>query len=139
MELETLLRSHGHRVTRARVAVWDALQDVEGHPTVDDLAAHVAEREPGTNVASVYRALSLFEELGLARASRLGDDEGARWEVAHPDDTIHLVCDVCGSVTHHTGDLVDQVRTHLHEGHGFEPSAVDLTVTGTCARCATSG
>lgn len=136
MELETLLRSHGHRVTRARMAVWDALQAAAGHPTVDELTEAVEGREPGTNVASVYRTLALFEQLGLARASRLGDEDAARWEVAHPDDTIHLVCDVCAAVEHHTGDLVDQVRTHLQDGHGFEPTAVDLTVRGRCHRCA---
>lgn len=130
-----MLRAHGHRVTRARRAVWRCLQDTDGHATVEQLAAQVDRVEPGTNVASVYRTLALFEELGLARESRLGDEAG-RWELAHPDDAFHLVCERCGAVEHHSGDLVDQVRQHLRSDHGFEPQVIDLTVTGRCARCA---
>jgi Fe2+ or Zn2+ uptake regulation protein len=39
-------------------------------------------------------------------------------------------------VTHHRGDLVEQVRVHLSGGHGFTVEDVDLVVHGICERCA---
>jgi Fur family transcriptional regulator, ferric uptake regulator len=134
-EPDVTLRARGYRVTQPRRAVWDVLRRAEGHLTVERIVEQVQARGGGADTASVYRALALFEELGLARASRLGDSEAGRWELAHPDEHFHLVCEVCGDVDHHVGSLVAQIREHLHQGHGFEPRDVELTVTGVCARC----
>ena len=135
-ELAETLRASGHRVTRARRAVWAALAEADGHLTVEEVAELARRREPGVNLASVYRSLAVFEQLDLVRASRLGDDDAGRWELAHPDEHFHLVCESCGRVDHHAGTLVDQVRDHLAKGHGFEPRGVELIVTGRCAECA---
>jgi Fur family ferric uptake transcriptional regulator len=134
-ELSDRLRVKGYRVTRPRQAVWRALNDAQGHLTVEELAARVAERQPGVNLASVYRSLALFAQLDLVRESRLGDEDATRWEIAHPDEHFHLVCDVCGSVDHHAGDLVARVVDHLRSWHHFEPRSVELTVAGRCAAC----
>ena len=130
------LRSGGHRVTGPRLAVWRALNDAGQHLTADDLATRVAALDDSVNLASVYRSLTLFEELGLARQSRLGESV-ARWEVAHPDEHFHMVCRACGGVDHHRGSLVQTVTEHL-AGHGFHAEQVELIVTGLCDDCATA-
>jgi Fur family transcriptional regulator, ferric uptake regulator len=131
-ELDDTLRAHGYRVTRPRRRVWRALHDADGHVTVDELARAVGG---DADVASVYRTLSLFEELGLARMSRFEDGDAGRWEPSHPDEHFHLVCRSCGSVDHHVGTLVASIESHLAEGHGFLAEQIDLTVRGLCARC----
>lgn len=133
------LRGHGYRVTRPRQAVWRVLADAQDHLTVEEVAARVAERHPRVNLASVYRSLALFAELDLVRASRLGDETVSRWELAHPDEQFHLVCDTCGMVDHHAGDLVRRVVEHLQTGHRFAARSVELTVVGRCAECARVG
>lgn len=135
-ELSDQLRVRGYRVTRPRQAVWRALSDARDHLTVEEVAARVADRQPGVNLASVYRTLALFAELDLVRESRLGDEDVTRWEIAHPDEHFHLVCEVCGQVDHHAGDLVARVVDHLRTDHRFEPWSVELTVAGRCATCA---
>lgn len=135
-QMTSALRDAGHRVTRPRRAVWAVLRDATGHLTVEELADRVQQTEPGVNVASVYRALDVFAQLDMVRESRLGDEEASRWEIAHPDEHFHLVCEDCGKIDHHVGTLVEQVREHLAEGHGFQPREVELIVTGRCADCA---
>ena len=135
-DIAELLRARGHRVTRPRRAVWDVLRRADGHLTADEIAQRLEAGDTGVNLASVYRSLALFSELALARESRLGDADAARWEVAHPDEHFHLVCQRCGDVEHHAGSLVADVRDHLRQGHGFLADGVELTVTGTCASCA---
>lgn len=134
-EMALALREAGHRVTRPRRAVWSALVAAEGHLTVEELAEVVKQREPGVNLASVYRSLAVFAELEMARESRLGDEDAGRWELAHPDEHFHLVCEECGSIDHHVGTLVQNVREHLAAGHDFEPRNVELIVTGLCGDC----
>lgn len=131
-ELASVLRRHGHRATAPRLAVHDVLAAADGHLTAEQVAARV----PGDiNLATVYRSLSVLDELGVVRSVRLGDDGSASWELAHPDDHAHLVCTRCGAVDHHVGGAVAQLRQHLHHEHGFEASDVELVVSGTCATC----
>lgn len=134
-DVAQLLRAEGHRVTGPRQAVWQALAESDAHLTVDEMAQRVAVIDPSVNLASVYRSLTLFEELELVRQSRLGGESAGRWELAHPDEHFHLVCRVCGAVDHHLGTLVQQVKDHLSDGHGFVVEEVELIVSGRCASC----
>lgn len=135
-ELAGLLRDRGNRLTEPRLRVWEVLNRAGGHLTVEEIVGEVHKADPTINTSSVYRTLALFADLDLVRESSLGPDEGARWELGHPDDHFHLVCKACGEVDHHEGDLVEQIRSHLDTGHGFKAGEIDLVVTGTCARCA---
>jgi Fur family ferric uptake transcriptional regulator len=134
-ELGAVLRDGGNRLTEPRLRVWEVLNRASDHLTVEEIVAEVHKADPSINTSSVYRTLALFADLELVRESRLGSDEGARWELAHPDDHFHLVCRSCGEVQHHEGDLVDQIREHLSVGHNFLAEAVDLVVTGLCTNC----
>ncbi len=135
MSLTGVLRQHGYRVTPPRQLVWQVLAAGD-HLTAEDIAGRIAaEHADEVNLASVYRALALMEELDLVRSSRLGEASTTTWELAHPDEHFHLVCRACGSVTHHRGTLVDQVASHLREGHDFEPETIELVVTGRCSAC----
>ena len=133
-----VLREHGYRLTSPRWLVWSVLRSADEHLTADEVTERVNHADPTVNRSSVYRSLTIFEELDLVRRSHLGIDESARWEIAHPDDEFHLVCRRCGSVGHHAGDLVGQIRLHLQHHHDFTADGVDLVVTGECADCARS-
>lgn len=135
-ELSRVLRDHGCRVTRPRRAVWAVLRDAEEHLTVEQIVDQLTAAGEDVDVASVYRTLALLEELDLARTTRLGDTGASHWEIAHPDEHFHLVCEECGAVDHHVGTLVEEIRTHLAGDHGFEVRDVELIVSGRCARCA---
>lgn len=134
-KVDDVLRAGGHRVTGPRIAVWQALVQSNGHLTAEELADRVAAIDPTVNLASVYRSLTLFEELDLVRQSRLGATAG-RWELAHPDEHFHLVCRRCGTVDHHLGSLVQSIKDHLAGGHDFQAENVELIVSGVCAACA---
>lgn len=135
-DISEALKAGGHRVTAPRQAVWTALVAAGSHLTADELSDQVRRSDRTINVASVYRSLTLFEELGLVRQSRLGPDAASTWEVAHPDEHFHLVCTACGSIDHHRGSLVESVRSHLSGDHGFRADHIELTVSGVCAACA---
>ena len=134
-ELAAALRSRGNRVTGPRLRVWEVLREANEHLTADEIARRVHAVDDSINLSSVYRSLALFADLDMVRESNLIGEEAARWEVAHPDEHFHLVCRNCGSVDHHRGTLVDEIRGHLAESHGFSTDHVDLVVTGLCASC----
>jgi len=136
MLLEATLRASDHRMTRPRRVVWDVLNSTGRHLSAAEIVDAVHELDPGINSSSVYRTLGLFADLDLVRESRL-TDEASTWEVAHPDDVIHLVCSLCGATTHHATDAVDVLRTQLGTSSDFHAAGIDVRVTGTCAACVT--
>jgi Fur family ferric uptake transcriptional regulator len=129
------LRTQGYRLTPQRQLVWDALRRATSHLTAEEIHEEVSKTVPDFNVASVYRTLTLLEELRLVKSMHLGDGKG-HWELAHPDDEFHLVCRICSRVIHHPSELVQQAREHLRIHHGFVAERIDLVVHGICADCA---
>lgn len=134
MDVAHRLRDEGYRLTPQRQLVWDVLRRADRHLTAEEIHGAVTDVVPDFNVASVYRTLTLLADLGLIKEVRLVDGKG-HWEMAHPDDEFHLVCRSCGTVTHHRGSLVEDVRAHLSSSHGFVPDNIDLVVHGTCEAC----
>ena len=64
VDLEVELRTHGYRVTTARRVVWEVLSAAGDHLTAPSITSRVHAVDPSINGASVYRALTLFAELG---------------------------------------------------------------------------
>jgi Fur family ferric uptake transcriptional regulator len=138
-QAEQALRASGHRLTPQRVLVWDVLRRAgDRHLSAEEICAEAQRTVPAFNLASVYRTLALLAELGLARETRIGDGP-AVWEVAHDDEHHHLVCRVCGSITHHPDEVLDRIAGHLLEAHGFAAEELELVVTGVCADCRAAG
>ena len=135
-DLATILRERGYKLTSPRWLVWSVLRSAAGHLTAEEIAAEVNDADPTINISSVYRSLTLLEELDVVRSTNLGIDESARWEISHPDEHFHRVCRICGTVDHHVGELVANIRSHLGEHHGFLAENVELVVTGVCPNCA---
>ena len=134
--LNVALLAGGHRMTNPRRVVWSVISNSNEHLTADEIAGRVRTLDPEVNLSSVYRSLSLFSELGLVRESTIEGGGPAHWELAHTDDHFHLRCRSCGKIDHHTGDMVDRIRTHLVTDHGFVAEKVELVVTGICPDCA---
>jgi Fur family ferric uptake transcriptional regulator len=134
VELSRLLKARGYRATAPRRQVLDALLRADGHRTAEQLCADIATHGAKVDLASVYRTLTLFDELGLARASRLHDD-AAEWELAPRVEHVHLICRGCGDVHHHAATLAAAVKDHVSDDHGFSVESLDVTVYGRCGAC----
>ncbi|MCJ7807105.1 MAG: transcriptional repressor, partial [Dehalococcoidia bacterium] len=64
----------GQRVTSQRRLILDILRHSEGHLDADELYRLAKEREPRISLATVYRNLNLFKELGLVEGRHFTED-----------------------------------------------------------------
>lgn len=121
------------RLTRQRRAVLEALRASSDHPTAAELLPRVQQYSPGASAATIYRALSVLVDAGLAEELTIGDGGGARFD-GNTDRHDHLICTACGrvvDVAQPPPDLSGVAQT------GFTVSGYDLRIHGTCPDCQT--
>lgn len=128
-QLADALRARGMRHTAQREQVFDAVHRL-GHATPDQ----ISEAVTGVDVATVYRALEVLEDLGLVRHTHLGHGPASYRPAS--DEHIHVVCHECGAIVDAAPDIVDPLAQRLHAENGFEIDRAHFTVFGRCAACA---
>ena len=93
---EDLLRAHGLRVTRPRLAVLEVLTE-GGHLEVEDIARQVRDRLDSVSTQAVYDVLGALSRAGLARRIEPAGSP-ARFEARVGDNHHHIVCRGCGEI-----------------------------------------
>jgi Fe2+ or Zn2+ uptake regulation protein len=132
---EELLRTHGLRVTRPRLAVLDVLTQ-GGHLEVDEITRQVRNRIDSVSTQGVYDVLGALSRAGLARRIEPAGSP-ARYEARAGDNHHHIVCRSCGAIE--DVDCVRGERPCLVPGlgHGFEIDEAEVTFWGLCPTCQT--
>lgn len=102
------LREKGHKATPQRLTILRAM-DESSCQSLDQ----IRRRCPGVSIVTLYRTLSLFGKLGIARRVDFGD--GPRYRLAGGSKT-HFVCEPCGRVF----DLSELVPEVLRGWPGLE-------------------
>lgn len=130
---EQLLRRHGLRVTRPRLAVLEVLTQ-GGHLEVEDITRRVRERIDTVSTQAVYDVLSALSRAGLARRLEPAGSP-ALFEARVGDNHHHIVCRSCGAIV--DVDCVVDERPCLEPGlgHGFEVDEAEVTFWGLCPSC----
>ncbi len=82
------LEAAGCRFTSQRAAVYSYLEEVDDHPTAEQVYRAVRRRVPKISLATVYKALEALVTSGLAAKLNHGDGS-ARYD-CRADDHYHL-------------------------------------------------
>jgi Fe2+ or Zn2+ uptake regulation protein len=131
---EYVLNRAGHRVTRQREIILDAVCEGGGHKPFDVIYAAVQERDRSVDRSTVYRALHLFTELGLVVEAKSPGSE-TLYEMRKPRPHHHLICQRCGAEREVAGEIVDALAASLRERFGFRLASDHLLLFGTCDAC----
>jgi Fur family transcriptional regulator, ferric uptake regulator len=128
------LRARGFRLTPQRRNVLDAMHHLPELATAEEIQAAVRAAGVEVDTATVYRTLELLQELGFVTVVDRGASERRYSLLSGEPPHLHLVCEVCGSVTPASPTDLAFVA-ELEARFGFAPSMDRLTITGRCASC----
>jgi Fur family transcriptional regulator, ferric uptake regulator len=127
------LRTRGLRMTPQRRAIVTEVMRTQGHISPSVIARKVQGEMPGVNASTVYRTLTLLEEVGVLSHSHL--ETGAEYHKTEEAEHVHLTCGRCGKddplSLGEAHALQDLIRRH----HGFEADLTHFAITGHCAAC----
>ena len=124
------LRAAGRRVTPERELL---VRIINRNPHLDAMEIYrIAQRkQPRIGLATVYRTLNLLKDLGVVRASELGETH-RHYEVKQ-DDHLHLICSDCGRII----DIPPpESLRDLAASRGFHVDRIRFELIGCCQACA---
>jgi Fur family peroxide stress response transcriptional regulator len=136
-EIADIIRKNGYRATPQRIAIYEALWKSGSHPSVSDIHKHSIKTDPSISLATVYKTLQLFSEIGLVR--EMGFRDGSTHYDPDVDFHINLVCDKCGRIEDFNEISIDEITPNLVKRTGFQVQRYNFEVHGLCSSCRSSG
>ena len=134
--LNSYLVEKGLNRTAQREVILREFLAQESHVTVQELAELVRRKHKDLGHATVFRALKLFADAGLASVMDLGDGVlryEHRFEHSHHD---HIICRICGKAEEFYSPDIERLQEEIGLKHGFTLTGHRLDLFGTCRDCA---
>ena len=132
--LRDVFRAAGRRLTSHRCLILEVLEESDAHLDADALHDQVKLRDSNVSLATVYRTLAVFKDMGLVEEHRLGE-ERSHYEAVRDGPHYHFTCRGCGRVIEFDTPLVAQIKQELCEREGVRVTGAHLHLSGYCARC----
>lgn len=138
-EFNRFLAEKGLKATLQRNLILDAFMDLDRHTHVDELYLMLRAQHASIGHATVYRALRLFAESGLAREVNFGDGI-TRYQLTRKGERHdYLVCSDCGTATGFDNSGTEERQQEIARSLGFYLVSLKIEMRGVCSRCLPEG
>lgn len=109
----------GLRMTDQRRTIATILDSVIDHPDVEELYGRINKVDKSISLATVYRTVKLFEELGILEKLEFGDGR-ARYEDADREHHDHLINVQNGEVIEFVNSDIEKLQEKIAKELGFK-------------------
>ena len=123
-----------HHVTAQRQLLLQLIRSAGKHIDAKELYRRATREDEPISLATVYRNLHLFKELGLVDERRLGQVR-CYYEIKQTPEHQHLVCRGCGKIIEFESPLIRKLVDKVHRDHRFNVTKAELCLEGYCAQC----
>ena len=134
-EVEHPRKGSEQRVTRQRLAVSAALDELEDFVSTQELHRLLGTRGDSVSLPTVYRVLQSMADDGLVDVLRRGDGEVVYRRCAFEHHHHHLLCLNCGRTVEVEAPAVEQWAVRTAAAHGFTEAAHTVEIFGLCPEC----
>ena len=119
----------GLRMTDQRRTIATILDSVIDHPDVEELYGRINKVDKSISLATVYRTVKLFEELGILEKLEFGDGR-ARYEDADREHHDHLINVQNGEVIEFVNSDIEKLQEKIAQELGFKLLGHKLELCG---------
>ena len=133
--LTTYLEENNCRKTPERFAILDAIYNMNGHFTLEQLGERMEKDNFRVSRATLYNAIHLFIKLHLVVSHHFQHE--TKYEASFQNENhCHQICTLCGKVKEvnvsHIADMLDEIKLKRFHKEGFA-----LYIYGICSTCQT--
>jgi Fur family transcriptional regulator, ferric uptake regulator len=129
----TRCEAKGLRLTAPRRTIAAVIEEASDHPAVEELHARAVARDPGISLATVYRTVKLFEEVGILEKVDFGDGR-ARYEDAEREHHDHLIDIATGEVIEFVDPEIEALQERIAERLGYRLKGHRMELYGVRTR-----
>ena len=109
----------GVKLTDQRKIIAKVMSDSSDHPDVDELYKRVSKIDSKISIATVYRTVKLFEEVGiLAKHDFKGGK--ARYEELSEGHHDHLIDIKTGEIIEFVDEDIEKLQKKVAEKYGYD-------------------
>ena len=131
------LKNTGLKATAPRLRILDLFRkhdhDKNRHMTAEDVYRHLLNENIDIGLATVYRVLTQFEQVGLLQRHYFESGK-AVFELNEGHHHDHLVCLQCGKVEEFHDAEIEKRQLRIAQDRGFEISAHALYLYANCTK-----
>ncbi|SCY94612.1 transcriptional regulator PerR [Alkaliphilus peptidifermentans] len=134
--METLVRTlkdNRCKITPQRLAVYHVLKDNKNHPNAEAIFKMLEPSYPTISLATVYKSLELFADLGLIQVINLGENS-FRYD-PNPQIHPHIICTKCNKVEDLSEDYFKDLVSTVASIANYTITKQHLSFYGLCPAC----
>lgn len=136
-EYEERMTSANFKLTSQRKLILKVLlENMSDHPSAEDIYQVVREQNPRVGLATVYRTLELFCELGILHELNFDNNNCRRYELEQGDHHHHhLICLRCGKIVEFSDYVLKDLEGYIKTEHDFVVVDHRIKFYGYCDEC----
>ena len=108
----------GVKLTEQRKVIAKVMTESDDHPDVDELYKRVTKIDSKISIATVYRTVKLFEEVGIL-AKHEFKGEKARYEEISESHHDHLIDVKTGEIIEFVDEEIEKLQIKVAEKYGY--------------------
>ena len=117
--IESKCKVKGIRLTDQRKIIAKVMSEAIDHPNVDELHKRVIKLDSKVSIATVYRTVKLFEEVGVVAKHDFKGDK-ARYEQAPQEHHDHLIDINTGEIIEFVNNDIEKLQKKAAEKLGYK-------------------
>lgn len=131
-EIADMLSSKGLRVTPQRIAIFDAIFELNNHPTAENIIEFIKPSHPNISLGTVYKVLDSFVENHLLK--KVKTESGIMRYDPLLSQHHHLYCEETDRIEDFEDKELDQLISQYFQEKGiknFNIRDIKLHITGS--------
>ena len=120
--VERLCAEKNIKLTENRRIIAGVISDSQDHPDVEEVYRRASKINPKIGIATVYRAVNMFEELGVIAKHDFGGKGKARYEKLEGEEDHHdHLIDITNDEVHEFfSEELEKLKDKIAREKGFE-------------------
>lgn len=138
-DIYDVIANNNYKLTNQRKIVIDALvKHQDQHLNCDEIYDLVKNVDNNLGLATIYRSLKLFVQLGILTELNIGDGS-IRYDLidlkANSHNHHHLICKKCGKIIEVKDDSLEAVEKEIEKLYDFKIENHKCKFMGLCKVC----
>lgn len=137
--LSNFVKSKGLNDSKQRHLILTEFVNAEKHLSAEELYLLVKQKDSSVGIATVFRALKLFVDAGLAEPVRFSDKTVKYEYKLNRQHHDHIICEKCGKIIEFADPKIEELQEVVCQKYGFIIKNHRLDIFGICKKCKKGG